>query len=97
MDSGLRVGAGTIRHHQALDGRNGKLRKGFPVEMGSIQAGVACGDVDGDGQLDLVACDTLGNIAAFRADGTEIWDRVLSGSVRPGRAAARPQVEPFVD
>ena len=59
-----------------LDGRNGKLRKGFPVEMGSIQAGAACGDVDGDGQLDIVACDTLGNVAAFRADGSEIWDRV---------------------
>ena len=49
-----------------LDARNGKLKPGFPVEMGPIQAGVACGDVDGDGAIDIVACDTLGNIAAFK-------------------------------
>ena len=29
----------------------------------------------------IVACDTIGNVAAFSADGVMLWDRVVSGSV----------------
>ena len=64
-----------------LRGTDGKLLKGFPVEMGPIQAGVACGDVDGDGTIDIVAVDTVGNLAAFNGKGESLWDRMLSGSV----------------
>ena len=74
------VGTG-LGYVYALRGTDGKLLKGFPVEMGPIQAGVACGDVDGDGTIDIVAVDTVGNLAAFNGKGESLWDRMLSGSV----------------
>ena len=82
MDGVLDVIVGTgLGFLYVLSGATGRARRGFPVEMGPIQAGVACGDLLGVGGMDIVACDTLGNIAAFSADGTMLWDRVLSGSV----------------
>ena len=33
------------------------------------------------GSIDIVAVDTLGNLAAFNGKGETLWDRVLSGSV----------------
>jgi hypothetical protein len=69
------------RSRYVLSGKTGRLRRGFPVEMGPIQAGAACGDLTATGTLDIVVCDTLGNIAAYGADGKRLWDRVISGSV----------------
>lgn len=70
-----------------LDPNNGEIREGFPLQMGEIQAQVGVNDVDGDGYLDLVACDTQGSIAAFNKDGHELWERHLGsliGQVRHG-------------
>jgi hypothetical protein len=74
------VGTG-LGYVYALRGTDGKLLRGFPVEMGPIQAGVATGDLTGTGSIDIVAVDTLGNMAAFNSKGETLWDRVLSGSV----------------
>ena len=51
------------------------------MELGPIQAGAVTGDLTGTGSLDIVVCDTLGNIAAYAADGKILWDHVISGSV----------------
>lgn len=74
------VGTG-LGYVYALRGTDGKLLHGFPAEMGPIQAGVATGDLAGTGSIDIVAVDTIGNLAAFNSKGETLWDRVLSGSV----------------
>ena len=59
--------------------------------LGPVQVTVA--DVDGDGQLEIVAGDTLGTLAVFTAQGQEVWERhVKSGlsQARPGCRVQRP-------
>lgn len=53
----------------------GRTVEGWPLQMGAVQAQVAVADINGDGLLELVAADTRGNVAAFSADGTELWER----------------------
>lgn len=36
---------------------------------------MAAADINGDGAIELVAADARGNVAAFSADGTELWER----------------------
>ena len=57
---------------------------GWPLLMGEVQAQVTAADVDGDGALELVACDTHGNVAAFRADRTEVWERHTHSMITQG-------------
>ena len=81
MDGVLDVIVGTgLGFLYVLSGDTGKLRRGFPVEMGPIQAGVACGDLLGDGSMAIVACDTLGNVAAFNAGARVQWSQFVCNS-----------------
>ena len=41
-------------------------------------------DLDGDGYPELIAADTRGSVAAFRRDGTELWERHLSSLIAQG-------------
>lgn len=63
---------------------DGTSQKGFPVQMGEIQAQVAAVDLDGDGYPELVAADTRGSVAVFRRDGSELWERHLSSLIAQG-------------
>jgi hypothetical protein len=53
----------------------GKTRDGWPLQMGEVQAQVAVADVDNDGEIELLVGDNRGNVAAFRHDGKELWER----------------------
>mmetsp|Transcript_10915 Transcript_10915/g.23292 ORF Transcript_10915/g.23292 Transcript_10915/m.23292 type:complete len:367 (+) Transcript_10915:3-1103(+) len=57
----------------------GALRDGFPVQMNEIQAQVAAADVDADGSLELIAVDAAGSVAAWRHDGSRLWEVQISG------------------
>lgn len=52
---------------------HGKIREKFPLEMAEIQGGVVAADINDDGKIELVTADTHGNIAAWTAQGKEIW------------------------
>jgi hypothetical protein len=72
-----------------LDGRTGASKPGWPRQMGPIEAQALAADVNGDGKLELVAADTLGNVACFdAATGEEVWERFLGPA--GARAAGAP-------
>ena len=45
-------------------------------------------DVDGDGQLEVVAGDTLGTLAVFTAQGHEVWERHVKSGLSQVRLVA---------
>lgn len=59
----------------------GKTLEGWPLQMGDIQAQVAVGDINGDGQLELISGDKRGNVAAFTAKAEELWERHVGSEV----------------
>ncbi|GAV68536.1 FG-GAP domain-containing protein [Cephalotus follicularis] len=63
---------------------HGKVREKFPLEMAEIQASVVAADINDDGKIELVTADTHGNVAAWSAQGVEIWEVHLK-SVIPQR------------
>lgn len=52
--------------------------------MNEIQAQVVAADIDGDGALELIAADAVGSVAAWRADGTPLWEVQTSGLCAQG-------------
>eukprot|EP00002_Diphylleia_rotans_P026782 TRINITY_DN5358_c0_g1_i3.p1 TRINITY_DN5358_c0_g1~~TRINITY_DN5358_c0_g1_i3.p1 ORF type:complete len:504 (+),score=104.96 TRINITY_DN5358_c0_g1_i3:60-1571(+) len=62
----------------ALD-HDGKLQRGFPLEMSEIQATLTLVDVNGDGNLDFIGMDRNSNIVAYNYRGEEIWDSTAQG------------------
>lgn len=42
--------------------------------MAEIQGGVIAADINDDGKIELVTTDTHGNVAAWTAQGKEIWE-----------------------
>ncbi|CAL5388535.1 unnamed protein product [Camellia sinensis] len=62
----------------------GKLREKFPLEMAEIQGAVVAADINDDGKIELVTTDTHGNVAAWTAQGKEIWERHLKSLVPQG-------------
>jgi hypothetical protein len=84
-DGNMEVAVGTsMGFLYVLDGRDGALRDGFPVQMNEIQAQVVAADVDADGALELLAADAVGSVAAWRADGTPLWEVQTSGLCAQG-------------
>mmetsp|Transcript_4558 Transcript_4558/g.9807 ORF Transcript_4558/g.9807 Transcript_4558/m.9807 type:complete len:1070 (-) Transcript_4558:202-3411(-) len=57
-----------------LDSR-GKSREGWPLQMGEIQGQSLVLDINNDGEVEIVAADTRGNVAAFSTGGDEVWSR----------------------
>lgn len=53
---------------------SGKVREKFPLEMAEIQGAVVAADINDDGKIELVTTDTHGNVAAWTAQGVEIWE-----------------------
>jgi len=52
----------------------GKIREKFPLEMAEIQAPVVAADINDDGKIEIVTTDSHGNVAAWTAQGAEIWE-----------------------
>ncbi|WVZ61121.1 hypothetical protein U9M48_011041 [Paspalum notatum var. saurae] len=57
----------------AIDHR-GKVRNKFPLEMAEIHAPVIAADINDDGKIEMVTTDSHGNVAAWTAEGEEIWE-----------------------
>jgi hypothetical protein len=70
----------TSGHIFGFTGRGAPLN-GWPVVMAPILSGALAEDVDGNGNVDICAGDIRGNVACFRSDGKEIWERQLAGSI----------------
>jgi hypothetical protein len=51
-----------------------------------VQAQVIAADINGDGQTEIVAADTRGNVAAFTPRGKEVWERHLASLIAQVRA-----------
>ncbi|GMH23043.1 hypothetical protein Nepgr_024886 [Nepenthes gracilis] len=62
----------------------GKVRDHFPLEMAEIQAAVVAADINDDGKIELVTTDAHGNVAAWTAQGKEIWETHLKSLVPQG-------------
>jgi len=52
-----------------------------PMMMDVIYAGITAEDVTGDGRIDLIAADRLGNIVCFDGRGSEQWEARVEGEV----------------
>ncbi|XP_044461221.1 protein DEFECTIVE IN EXINE FORMATION 1 isoform X1 [Mangifera indica] len=63
---------------------HGKIRENFPLEMAEIQGAVVAADINDDGKIELVTTDTHGNVAAWTAEGKEIWEQHLQSLVTQG-------------
>ncbi len=84
-DGALEVAVGTsMGFIYVLRATDGALRDGFPVQMNEVQAQVVPADVDGDGSLELIAADAAGSVAAWRADGSLLWEVQTSGLCAQG-------------
>jgi len=62
----------------------GKVRENFPLEMAEIQGAVVAADINDDGKIELVTTDVHGNIAAWTAQGKEIWVENVKSLVPQG-------------
>lgn len=60
---------------------SGNVRTKFPLEMAEIQGSVVAADINDDGKVELVTTDTHGNVAAWTAQGEEIWEKHLKSLV----------------
>ncbi|XP_077238805.1 protein DEFECTIVE IN EXINE FORMATION 1-like [Tasmannia lanceolata] len=63
---------------------HGKVRDKFPLEMAEIQGSVVAADINDDGKIELLTTDTHGNVAAWTAQGEEIWEVHLKSLVPQG-------------
>ncbi|CAH9081889.1 unnamed protein product [Cuscuta epithymum] len=62
----------------------GKVREKFPLEMAEIQGSVVAADINDDGKIELVTTDAHGNVAAWTAQGKEIWETHLKSLIPQG-------------
>lgn len=60
---------------------SGAKRKGWPVAMGPIISSPVAVDINADGQIEICAGDTKGNLACFSRGGNEMAEMQLSGSI----------------
>ncbi|KAK8946301.1 hypothetical protein KSP40_PGU004761 [Platanthera guangdongensis] len=63
---------------------HGKVRPKFPLEMAEIQAPVVAADINDDGKIEIVTTDVHGNVAAWTAQGDEIWEVHLKSLIPQG-------------
>ncbi|XAR68857.1 Lambda-carrageenase [Bertholletia excelsa] len=62
----------------------GKVREKFPLEMAEIQGAVVAADINDDGKIELVTTDAHGNVAAWTAQGKEIWETHVKSLIAQG-------------
>lgn len=59
---------------------NGKLmQEPFPLITDSIYVSIIAEDVNGDGALELIACDVNSNVICFSSTGEELWEVQVHG------------------
>lgn len=63
-----------------LDGETGFVRRHFPMQFGKIESQVAVADVTGDGALEIIVADMLGNVVLVTPEGETVWDAKLQSS-----------------
>ena len=64
-----------------LSGTTLEDRPRFPLDVDSITAQVAVGDLFGNGKLDLVVGDYSGNVYCVGGDGVRVWERELEDRI----------------
>lgn len=80
-DGKLEILVGTSVGFIYVVNSDGKVRQGFPLQMGEIQAPITVHDLNGDGKLEIIAADSRHNIAAFHSNGDNLWHRHVSGFI----------------
>ncbi|GJP35206.1 hypothetical protein CLOM_g19716 [Closterium sp. NIES-68] len=75
----------------------GKVKPGFPLQMGEVQGQVVAADVNHDGKLEIVAADTRGNVAAFSSEGKELWERHLASLIAQGASVGDVNGDGFTE
>jgi hypothetical protein len=64
-----------------LNGKTLENKKGFPKQMGEIQAPVVVADFNNDGYYEVIACDLRGNVGVFTKDGDILWEKHLQSQI----------------
>lgn len=78
ITNGLFYDTDTTRQVAAIHLDDGSDVPGWPVQLdGIVTASVALGDVDNDGQLDVVVGDWSHNVYALDGSGARIWKTVI--------------------
>ncbi|CAI7761049.1 unnamed protein product [Closterium sp. NIES-54] len=75
----------------------GKVKPGFPLQMGEVQGQVVAADVNHDGKLEIIAADTRGNVAAFSSEGKEVWERHLASLIAQGASVGDVNGDGFTE
>jgi enediyne biosynthesis protein E4 len=71
-----------FQFHNNGDGTFTRITTGAPVNDGGTSSGIAWGDYDNDGDLDLFVTDSLGeNDRLYRNDGTDGFLRITEGAI----------------
>ncbi|KAJ4970335.1 hypothetical protein NE237_003434 [Protea cynaroides] len=83
-DGNLDILVGTSYGFFYVLDHQGKVREKFPLEMAEIQGSVVAADINDDGKIELVTTDTHGNVAAWTAQGEEIWEVHLKSLIPQG-------------
>lgn len=63
---------------------HGQVRDKFPLEMAEIQGAVVAADINDDGKIEIVTADVHGNVAAWTAQGKEIWETHIKSLIPQG-------------
>lgn len=66
----------------------GQIRSGFPLSLNTVHGQLTVADVNHDGQLEIIAVDTSGNVACFDRTGRTLWESEISGSSSSGTRLA---------
>lgn len=64
--------------------------------MADIQAQVVASDINDDGKLEIVTCDNHGNVAAWNAQGEEIWEVHVKSSIPQAHTLLLPPLYCYI-
>ncbi|KAF5841733.1 hypothetical protein DUNSADRAFT_11513 [Dunaliella salina] len=75
QDGKMEVVVGTSMGFLYVLDHLGKPLDGWPLQMAEIQAQALVMDLNNDGEVEILAADTHGNVACFSRHGEELWMR----------------------